>query len=182
MSKITIKGQKTPTRCEICHKDDVFVPHLNSCFRCDDIEMDELDGANEFNEFDNIDGQDRANQQYQQQHQQRYQQPKQYRIISSPSPAKRTRNYPYKTPLQKVVTGLKLTKMGELPSLPNANANTNANQAFPSMVEKVSYNNTYRPQQIYVSYPKQRGIFFQIGVFTGVIMAVMFLFSLFLTK
>ena len=177
MSEIIIKGQKTPTRCEICHKADVFVPHLNSCFRCHDMEMD------------SIDEQDRASQnyyqeQYHQHRHQQYAQASQYKVVTSPN--KRTRTYPSKTPLQKVVTNLKLTKMGELPNLPSTNAN--ANQAFPSissmssMVSKASYNNTYRPQQIYISYPKQRGIFFQIGMFVGVIMAVMFLFSLFLTK
>ena len=175
MSRITIKDEKTATRCEICHKADVFIPHLNNCYRCDDIEMEEM------TEFDGSDGPDRVSQQQYQHYQPQYKQPNQYRVISSPSPGKPTRNYPYKTPLQKVVTSLKLTKMGELPSLPNANTNTYANQAFPSTVSQAKHN-TYSPQYVYVSYPKQRGIFFQIGVFTGVIMAVMFLFSLFLTK
>jgi len=47
MSKITIKDEKTPTRCEICHKTDMFIPHLNSCFRCDNIDADEFNESDE---------------------------------------------------------------------------------------------------------------------------------------
>jgi hypothetical protein len=37
MTKLKIKDESLPNRCEICHKSDYFDPKLNLCFRCEKI-------------------------------------------------------------------------------------------------------------------------------------------------
>jgi hypothetical protein len=39
MQKITIQKEHTATRCEICHKDDLFDGFTSTCQRCKDLSL-----------------------------------------------------------------------------------------------------------------------------------------------
>lgn len=143
MSEIIIKDQKTPTRCEICHKADAFIPHLNSCFRCDNIELN--------NDISGFDGQT-ANQQYQ--------------SLASLGNGDNTYNS-FATSLNRPANSLMFNNIIQFPSL--------ADRQPKTTVKK------YRP------FPKpkpklQPSIFFNFVMCVGVVMAILLLFSLFLTR
>ncbi len=160
MSEIIIKGQKTPTRCEICHKADVFVPHLNSCFRCDNIEFNELDDVNEFDE--NITTSDQHYQYHQEAQASNYQ----YQSLTSLANHDNANN-PFRTALNNPEKSLILNNLIHFPNLSDRKAQTKVKK--------------YRP------FPKpkpklQPSIFFNFVMCIGVVMAILFVISLFSTR
>ena len=171
MSEIIIKDQKTPTRCEICHKSDAFIPHLNSCFRCDNIEVNEVDEVDEVNkvyDVNNIsefDGQtaNHHNYPYYQQVQMANQQ---YQSLASLGNHDNTYNS-FATPLNRPANNLILNNIIQFPSLVDRQPKTTVKK--------------YRP------FPKpkpkpQPSIFFNFVICVGVVMAILFIVSLFLTR
>ncbi|MFY9225389.1 MAG: hypothetical protein WAQ98_22125 [Blastocatellia bacterium] len=157
MSEIIIKGQKTPTRCEICHKADVFVPHLNSCFRCDNIDVDELDKSDEHIT---------TSYQHYQYHQEAQASNYQYQSLTNLANRDNANN-PFRTVLNNPEKSLILNNLIQFPNLSDRKAQTKVKK--------------YRP------FPKpkpklQPSIFFNFVMCIGVVMAILFLFSLFSTR
>ncbi|MFY9224683.1 MAG: hypothetical protein WAQ98_18565 [Blastocatellia bacterium] len=160
MSEIIIKGQKTPTRCEICHKADVFIPYLNSCFRCDNIDVNDVDDVNEFDEHIT------TSYQHYQYHQQVQTPNYQYQSLTSLANRDNANN-PFKTALNNPEKSLILNNLIQFPNLLDRKAETKVKK--------------YRP------FPKpkpklQPNVFFQFVMWAGVVMAILFLFSLFLIR
>ena len=158
MSKITIKDEKTPTRCEICHKADMFIPHLNSCFRCDNIDADEFNESDE--QITNI------YQHYQYHHQEAQASNYQYQTVIS-SANRDNANNPFTKALNSPEKSLMPNNLIQFPSLSDRKAQTKVKKyrPFPKPKPKV-----------------QPSVFFNFVMCAGVIMAILLLFSLFLTK
>ena len=157
MSEIIIKGQKTPTRCEICHKADVFIAHLNSCFRCDNIDVDELDKSDE-----HITTSDQHYQYHQEAQTPNYQ----YQSLTNLANRDNASN-PFRTALNNPEKSLILNNLIQFPNLLDRKAETKVKK--------------YRP------FPKpkpklQLSIFFNFVMWAGVVMAILFVISLFSTR
>jgi hypothetical protein len=171
MSEIIIKDEKTPTRCEICHKTDAFIPDLNSCFRCDNIEVNDVDDVDDVNKIYDVNNVNECYGQTANHHNYPYYQQvqtanQQYQSLASLGNGDNTYNS-FATSLNRPANNLMLNNIIQFPSL--------ADRQPKTTVKK------YRP------FPKpkpklQPSIFFNFVMCVGMVMAILLLFSLFLTR